>query len=253
LHVLLSDKIAIVTGAAQGIGESIALHFAQEGAHVVVCDLNVSGAELVAEKIRSIGRRALALKVDVTKVVDVQAMVDETLKEFGRIDVFVNSAGILKHSFFIDMSEDDWDQVMNVNAKGTFLAGQAVARVMVNQRSGKIINISSCSGKKPTLKEAAYCASKSAVIGLTRVMALELGPYGINVNAILPGATDTPMVRSTFMTSPEVEREWIEKTALKRLGKPEDQAKVAVFLASHLADHITGESIIVSAGEIMTQ
>ncbi|MCR4402331.1 MAG: 3-oxoacyl-ACP reductase FabG [Firmicutes bacterium] len=251
--MLLSNKIAVITGAAQGIGESIALHFAQEGAHIVACDLNLNGAELVAEKVRSMGRRALAFKVDVTKAVDIQAMVDKTLREFARIDILVNSAGILKHSLFIDMSEDDWDQVMSVNAKGTFLVGQAVARAMVSQRSGRIINISSCSGKKPTLKEAAYCASKSAVIGLTRVMALELGPYGINVNAILPGATDTPMVRRTFMTTPEVEREWIEKTALKRLGKPEDQAKVAVFLASHLADHITGESIVVSAGEMMTQ
>ncbi len=251
--MLLRDKVAIVTGAAQGIGESVALHFADEGAHVAVCDLNLDGAEEVANKIRDRGRRAIAIRVDVSKVADVQAMVDETLKEFGRIDVLVNSAGILKHSLFLEMSEEDWDKIMEVNAKGTFLAGQAVAKVMVKQGSGKIINISSCSGKKPTLKEAAYCASKSAVIGLTRVMALELGQYGITVNAILPGATDTPMVRTTFLTSPEVEREWIEKTALKRLGKPEDQAKVAVFLASHLADHITGESIVVSAGEFMTQ
>ena len=251
--MLLRDQVAIVTGAAQGIGESIALHFADEGAHVAVCDLNFDGADTVAKSVRDTGGCAIALKVDVSKALDVQAMVNETVEKFGRIDILANSAGILKHSLFIDMSEEDWDRVMDVNAKGTFLVGQAVAKVMMRQHSGKIINISSCSGKKPTPNEAAYCASKSAVIGLTRVMALELGPYGINVNAILPGATDTPMVRTTFITSPQIEREWIEKTALKRLGKPEDQARVAVFLASHLADHITGESIIVSAGELMTQ
>lgn len=251
--MLLRDQVAIVTGAAQGIGESIALHFAKEGACVVVCDLNLDGAETVAKNIRDTGGCAIALKVDVSKALDVQAMVNETVERFGRIDALANSAGILKHSLFVDMPEEDWDEVMNINAKGTFLVGQYVAKVMMKQRSGKIINISSCSGKKPTAKEAAYCASKSAVIGLTRVMALELGPYGINVNAILPGATDTPMVRTTFITSPEIEREWVEKTALKRLGKPEDQARVAVFLASHLGDHITGESIIVSAGELMTQ
>jgi NAD(P)-dependent dehydrogenase (short-subunit alcohol dehydrogenase family) len=113
--------------------------------------------------------------------------------------------------------------------------------------------MASCSGKKPTLEEGAYCASKSAVIGLTSVTALELGPYGINCNAICPGATDTDMVRNTFLTSPEVEKEWIEKTALKRLGQVEDQAKVAVFLACGLSDHMTGEALIVSAGELMGQ
>jgi len=153
----------------------------------------------------------------------------------------------------MDTDEKLWDLTFDINVKGTFLFTKAVCAVMMKQRSGKIINMSSCSGKKPTLEEAAYCASKSAIIGFTRVTALEMGPYGINCNAICPGATDTDMVRNTFLTSPEVEKEWIDKTALKRLGRPEDQAKVAVFLASELSDHITGESLIVSAGEIMGQ
>jgi NAD(P)-dependent dehydrogenase (short-subunit alcohol dehydrogenase family) len=140
-----------------------------------------------------------------------------------------------------------------VNVKGYFLFSQAVGRLMVKQGGGRIIHVSSCAAKKATPQEGAYCATKAAILGMSRVLALELGAYGINVNAILPGATDTQMVRSTYLTSPEVEREWIEKTALKRLGRPVDQARVAVFLASQLADHITGEAIVVSAGEMMSQ
>lgn len=151
------------------------------------------------------------------------------------------------------MEERDWDQVFAINVKGTFLFTQAIAKIMIGQRSGRIINISSCSGKKADLRQSAYNSSKAAVIGLTRVAALELGPYGIRCNAICPGVIDTEMVRNTFLNSPEMEKECIEKTALKRLGKPEDVAKVAVFLASELADHITGEALIVSAGELMGQ
>jgi NAD(P)-dependent dehydrogenase (short-subunit alcohol dehydrogenase family) len=137
--------------------------------------------------------------------------------------------------------------------KGAFLVTQAAAKVMIAQKSGKIVHVSSCSGKKPTPDEAGYCATKSALNGFIKVCALELGEFGINVNAICPGATDTEMVRKTFITSAEIEQEWIDKTALKRLGTVEDQAKVALFLSSTLADHITGEAIIVSAGEMMSQ
>lgn len=252
--MLLENKVAIVTGAGQGIGKAIAEIFAREGADVILSDINLEKAEEAARSIaQETGRKTLALQMDVFRKKDVKRMVETTVAKFGRIDILVNNAGILKHSLIVDMSEEDWDAVFAVNAKGTFLCSQAVARQMIKQRSGKIINISSLSGKKPTLKEGAYCASKSAIIGLTRVLALELGMYGINANAICPGATDTEMVRKTFLTSSEIEREWIEKTALKRLGKPEDQARVALFLASYLSDHITGEAIIVSAGEVMGQ
>ncbi len=252
--MLLKDKVAIVTGAAQGIGKSIASLFSENGAKVILCDvLEEAGKSAAAEIKAALGNETEFIKLDITKKKDIEAVCESALERFGRIDVLVNNAGILKHALIVDMTEEDWDAIFKVNVKGTFLFTQAVGKIMIKQKSGKIINISSCSGKKPTMEEAAYCASKSAIIGLTRVTALELGRYGINCNAICPGATDTEMVRKTFLTSPETEQQWIDKTALKRLGKPEDIAKVALFLASELSDHITGEAIIVSAGELMSQ
>lgn len=252
--MLLKDKIAIVTGAAQGIGKAIAKMYSEHGAIVVLWDTQYDKAADTANEIsRETGNKTVPIAVDITKKSDVETAVKKVLELFGRIDILVNNAGVVKHALIIDMDEKDWDKIFEVNVKGTFLVTQAVAKEMIPLKKGKIINISSCSGKKPTMEEGAYCSSKSAVIGLTRVTALELGIYGINCNAICPGATDSVMLRSTIVTSPEIEKEWIEKTALKKLGQPEDQAKVAVFLASDLSDHITGEAIIVSAGEIMGQ
>lgn len=252
--MLLNNKIAVVTGAAQGLGKAIARIFSENGAVVVMCDMLKDKLRSEAEEIHdATGFKTMALKVDVTKSGDIEEAVKKVLDSFGRIDILVNNAGILKHALILDMSERDWDKVFEINVKGTFLFTQIVGRIMKKQGNGKIVNVSSCSGKKPTMEEGAYCASKSAIIGLTRVTALELGVYGINCNAICPGATDTDMVRTTFITSPEIEKEWIDKTALKRLGTPEDQAKVALFLASGLSDHMTGEALIVSAGEIMGQ
>lgn len=195
----------------------------------------------------------MAGELDISQEASVKAFVGFVYGACGKMDILVNNAGICPHRKLLEMDVKLWDQVFAVNVRGTFLMTREVGRYMAEAGKGKIINISSCSGKKPTLEEAAYCASKSAVIGLTRVTALELGARGVTCNAICPGATDSQMLRSTILTSPEIEQEWIEKTALKRLGTPEDQAKVAVFLASSLSDHMTGESLIVSAGEIMTQ
>lgn len=252
--MLIKDKVAIVTGAAQGIGKAIAELFSQNGAIVVLCDMLEDKVKKTAEEIEKLtGNKCVGFAVNVTKKAEIEDVVRKTLEMFGKIDILVNNAGILKHALILDMSEEDWDLVFDVNVKGTFLLTQVVGKVMKQQGKGKIVNISSCSGKKPTMEEGAYCSSKSAIIGLTRVTALELGAYGINCNAVCPGATDTDMVRKTFITSPEIEKEWIDKTALKRLGTPEDQAKVALFLASELSDHMTGEALIVSAGEIMGQ
>ena len=252
--MLLKDKVAVVTGAAQGIGKAIARLYSENGAVVVLCDMLEDRVKAAAAEIeKATGNKTAGFAVNVTKKEEIEALVKNVLALFGKIDILVNNAGILKHALILDMSEKDWDLVFEVNVKGTFLFTQAVGKVMKDQGKGKIVNISSCSGKKPTMEEGAYCASKSAIIGFTRVTALELGLFGINCNAICPGATDTEMVRKTFLTSPEIEREWIEKTALKRLGQPEDMARVAVFLASELSDHMTGESLIVSAGEIMGQ
>jgi len=251
---LLEGKSAIVTGAAQGIGLAIVREFTCNGCDVAGCDLDEAKMKAAAERVSyDTGRKVVGIGADVTRKEDVEQVVRSCLEAFGKIDVLVNNAGILIHAPVLEMKEEDWDRLFAVNVKGCFLFSQAVGRQMVNQKSGRIINISSCSAKKATPGEGAYCASKAAILGLNRVLALELGPFGINVNAILPGATDTEMVRSTFLTSPEIEQEWIEKTALKRLGKPEDQARVAVFLASELSDHITGEALVVSAGEMMSQ
>lgn len=252
--MLLKDKVAIVTGAQQGIGRGIAEMFVQHGGSVSLWDLSEQKLKDVAESIASVaGQRVSYSVVDITKATDVASAVEAVVNAFGRIDIVVNNAGVLKRVALLEMNEKDWDLVFSVNVKGTFLVTREVGKIMVRQRGGKIINISSCSGKKPDALQAAYNSSKSAIIGLTRVTALELGPHGVSCNAICPGATDTEMVRSSFLTSPKVERDWIEKTALKRLGTPQDVAKVAVFLASNLSDHITGEALIVSGGEIMGQ
>ena len=251
---LLEGKFAVVTGAARGIGFAIALEFARHGCDVLACDIDAEAMAASAVKIvAETGRKILGMRADVSRRSDAEAVVARAVGEFGRIDILMNNAGILIHAPLLDMKEEDWDRIFAINVKGSFLFAQAVGRQMVKQGAGRIINMSSCSGKKASADEGAYCATKAAILGMNRVLALELGPRGINVNAICPGATDTEMVRSTFITCPEVEKEWIEKTALKRLGKPEDQARVAVFLASELSSHITGEAIVVSAGEMMSQ
>jgi len=251
---LLHEKVAIVTGAQQGIGYAIAMMYSAQGATVVLCDLSEPRlAESAAKITATTGRRVRTLVVDVASKTSIHAAVGTVIREFGRIDILVNNAGILRRALIVDMQESDWDQVFAINAKGTFLFTQAVGPVMMRQRAGKIVNLSSCSAKKADPQQAAYNASKAAILGLTRVTALEYGAFGICCNAICPGATDTEMVRKSFLTSPAIEREWIERTALKRLGQPDDVARVAVFLASNLAEHVTGEAIIVSGGELMGQ
>lgn len=254
MYGLLKGKKALVTGAAQGIGKAVAKIYAENGADVVLCDINEECVTAAANEIAAeTGRKCVGMKMDVTQKADAEAAISKAVQELGGLDVLCNSAGILIHALMVDMTEAQWDRIFSVNMKGAFLITQAAAKAMMMQRSGKIVHVSSCSGKKPTREEAGYCATKSGINAFVKVCALELGEYGINVNAICPGATDTEMVRSTFLTSPEIEREWIEKTALKRLGTVVDQARVVLFLSSELADHITGEAIIVSAGELMPQ
>lgn len=249
---LLENRVAIVTGAAQGIGQAIAELFGEHGAAVVIADLNLEKAGKVATEIaKGSGSHAMALYVNVADKASVKAMVDETMQQFGRIDILVNNAGVLRPHYIIDLTEEDWDAVFDVNVKGTFLCSQAVARVMIQQRSGVIINISSASGKKPDPKGAAYCSSKSAVIGFTRVLALELGPYSIRANAICPGATDTEMLGAFCEAVPGLYEQLVARTVLGKIATPRDQANMALFLASDLASHVTGEAILVAGGELM--
>jgi NAD(P)-dependent dehydrogenase (short-subunit alcohol dehydrogenase family) len=249
---LLAGKSALVTGAARGIGRAIAEVYAEHGARVAVADVLLDGAQAVAGGINASGGRAIALKLDVTDPEAVQRAVDATVAELGRLDILVNNAGIHRGHPIVSFPVEDWQAVFAVNMRGTFLCSQAAARQMIKQgEGGCIINMSSASGKKPDPKGAAYCASKSAVIGFTRVLALELGEYGIRANAVLPGATDTQMLRDVTDRVPGLMDELVARTTLDKIATPRDQANAFVFLASDLASHITGEQLVVAGGEFM--
>jgi NAD(P)-dependent dehydrogenase (short-subunit alcohol dehydrogenase family) len=247
---LLKGKIAVVSGAAQGIGRGIAELFSHEGATVVFCDINKEGAENAAlETGSSTGQSVDFAQIDVTDKQAVDAFIKKIVETHKKIDILANVAGIVRLAPLVDLSEEDWDAVMSVNVKGPLFMMQAVGKVMMEQKHGKIINIASDSGKRPFPNEAAYCSSKSALIGLTRVGALELGRYNINCNAICPGATDTPLLREYYMKTDEDRKEYAAATALNRIAEPHDIAKVAVFFASHYSDHITGEVVLATAGD----
>ena len=241
----LKDKVAIITGAGQGIGKEIALAFAREGAKVVVTDITGKEKE-VAEEIKKMGREAIALRVDVSKMEDAKRMAEEALKAFGRIDILVNNAGIYPFKPFVEMTESDWDKVINVNLKGAFNCTKAVVETMIKQKYGKIINITSIAGTVVGFPQLThYCASKAGITGFTRALALELAPYGINVNAIAPGPIETPGTQTLGKESYENLKKAIP---IGRWGKPEDIASLAVFLASDEASNITGQVIVSDGG-----
>jgi NAD(P)-dependent dehydrogenase (short-subunit alcohol dehydrogenase family) len=251
---LLKDKVALVTGGARGIGEGISTVFAEQGAHVAVVDMLGDQAESVVGAIQAAGGpEAMSIQCNVTDPDDVQRAVEAAVERFGRVDVLVNNAGIIRNHTIVDFPLEDWQAVFKVNVEGTFLCTQAVARQMIAQGDGgAIVNISSCAANKADLKHAAYSATKAAVISFTRISALELGQYGIRANAILPGATGpTPMLEAVFANVPGIEQELIAKTTLGKLATPRDQANAAVFLASDMAGHITGEYLVVAGGEFM--
>jgi len=256
----LAGKVAIVSGAGGKIGRAIVLALAKEGANIVVCDVAYEQALETAEAAKAFGGVVLAVKVDVTKSDEVNRMVERTLEDFGRIDVLVNNAGIIKVSKVVDMKEEDWDLVFAVNVKGTFLCSKAVAPQMMKQRSGKIINVSSGAGRQGRgIGMAHYSASKFAVIGFTQCLALELSPYNVNVNAVCPGIVDTPMWRTHLapafaklwgVTVEEAfQRSVKERIPLGRPQTPEDIGNLIVFLASNEAENITGQSINVDGGQ----
>ncbi len=263
----LEGKVAAVTGAATGIGRAIALALAAEGAWVAITDVNRKGAEQVAAEVQAAGGSAIALRLDVTKQQEIDDALQAILQQKGRIDVWCNNAGVSTMNRFVDLTERDWDFNMEVNAKGTFLCSQAVARQMMRQEAdrqsglrGKIINIASMAGKRGNAPFLAhYVASKFAVVGLTQAMAGELAAYGILVNAVCPGYVQTSMQERELqweatlrgISVEEVRQLYIADTPLRRLETPEDVAKVVVFLASSEADFITGESINVNGGAWM--
>ncbi len=247
------NRAALVTGASRGIGRAIALGLAREGFDVALNDIGRQRAELeaVAGQIAATGRRAVALCADVSDRAEVAAMVDEAVAWNGRIDAVVNNAGILIPGTVEALPEEHWDAVMDVNAKGTFLVVQALLPHMRARRYGRIVNIASIGGKHGAPEQAHYSASKAAIMGFTRVLAQEVGPSGITANCVCPGIIVTDMGR-TNLEDPAVAGRWIANTALRRLGQPEDVVGPACFLASDASAFVTGQSLNVCGGIVLS-
>ena len=247
----LEGKIALITGGGTGIGKAITLEYAREGADVAVSSRNIKNLEAVCKEVEDMGRRSLAVASDVCIKKQVDSMVSAVIEKFGRIDILVNNSGTSRMMPIIEFTENDWDTVIDTNMKGVFLCTQAVARHMVKQKYGKIINISSTSALGAIVNgQAAYCSSKFGVNGFTKACALEFGPYGINVNAIAPGRILTPLVYSsrTEEQVKEFMKVGVEASVLGRLGVTEDIAHLALFLASDDSSFITAEIIASNGG-----
>jgi NAD(P)-dependent dehydrogenase (short-subunit alcohol dehydrogenase family) len=243
----LSGKIALVTGAGRGIGYHTALALAKYGAELIVTSRTVPELENVAEAIRNMGRQAVIQPVDITEVNQIRSMVDTAKEAFGRIDILVNNAGINRPQPAVDVTEENWDRIMDTNLKGLFFCAQAVGRVMIAQNYGKIINISSDAGSVGLVKRAAYCASKGGVNLLTKVLALEWAAHNVNVNAIAPAFIKTPLTEPMFKDKGFKEYV-LGNTPLGRVGQPEEVGGAVVFLASKASDYMTGHVMLVDGG-----
>jgi 3-oxoacyl-[acyl-carrier protein] reductase len=242
----LKNKVAIVTGAGQGIGREVALSLAKEGAKVVVSDITEKINDVVKE-IEKIGYQALAIKTDVSNRKETEKMVKETVKKFGRIDILVNNAGIYPFKNLLDMKEEDWDKVLNINLKGVFNCTKAVVPKLIEQKYGKIISIASIAGfRVGYVGLTHYCASKAGIVGFTKAAALELAQYGINMNAIASGAIETPTVKASM--DEKSKKAFEQMVPMRRYGQPIDIANLVVFLASDESSYITGECIVVDGG-----
>jgi len=239
---MLKGKISIVTGAGQGIGQGIAQVLAKEGANVVVADLNLENAEKVAAEVNSSGGKAIAVKCDVSQKSEVDRLIEKTISEFGQLDILVNNAGIYPYKPFLEMTEEEWDKVITINLKSTFLCTQAAALKM--KEGSKIVTISSIAAFVGFEGLAHYCATKGGINSSIRAIALELAKKKINVNAVAPGAIKTP---GETMDN-ETEKQTIAMIPATRIGQPEDIANAVAFLASDKADYITGQTLIVDGG-----
>ena len=241
----LKDKIAIVTGAGQGIGRAIAFKLAQEGADVVIAEWNGDTGTQAAKEIEAIGRKSIAIAVDVADQKQVKEMVNQALGQWGRIDILVNNAGFDRGASLLKVKEEDWDAVLGVHLKGTLNCIQAVAPHMIENRYGKIVNTSSIWGRTGAIAEISYASAKAGIIGLTKSVAKELGRYQINVNVVLPGLILTPTIAKM---AEKYQNMIIEGTPLRRIGQPEEVAGVVAFLASDEASFMTGATVEVSGG-----
>lgn len=257
----LENKVALVTGAGRGMGRSISLALAVEGTNVAISDINAEEVEDTRTAVRELGPQSLAIHADVGELDDIDRMVRETVDQFGRIDILVNNAGITRYIHIMDVMEEDWDRIHRVNAKGSFFTMQRVAKELIRQgQGGRIINIASIAGKGYSgTSNAAYAASKGAVIAMTYIAASQLGPHDINVNAICPGSTITAMAESTMegraqatgVPVSDLRARRAERIPIGRANEPEDIAAMAVFLAGQGARNITGQTFNVDGGLVM--
>ena len=256
----MKEKTVVVTGGGSGIGKAICKQFAHHGANVVVCDINMDAAEKVASEIRSLGKNSLALRIDVTNEEDVNGMVNKVVEEFGSLDVICNNAGVITSMKNVaDITADEWERMFAVNTKGVFLCCKAVIPQMKKQGYGRIINTASQAGKKGIPLLGHYCASKAAVIMLTKTIALELATQNIHANCVCPGSVDTDMTdmeaaivsKMTGEPAEDIKQQWTDSVPMKKLASPRDIAKVFIFLASEYADYMTGQAVNVSGGQEM--
>ena len=255
--MLLENKVAIVTGAAGGIGTAIATKFASEGCDVVVADLNLQGANETLDKVKKLGRDGLAIQTDVTKKAQIQAMVEKVIGKYGRIDILINNAGTLfdvaatNTNSITDIPEDHWDRLLEINLKGCFLCCQAVVPHMKEKRFGKIVNFSTLGAIHSPSIAPHYNAAKAGVLGMTYDLAAEMAPYNVNVNAILPGPIATAFYGKTVGSASELEAKFSRMSKavpLQRMGTPEDVAGVVLFFSSELSAFVTGVQLLVAGG-----
>ena len=253
----LGGQIALVTGAGQGIGKAIGLALAKAGADIVAADINQTTLDALKPEIEALGRRCLCLQADVGDVQAIDGMVEKAVSSFGKIDILVNNAGVTRRAFIMDLTVADWDRIHRVNAKGVFFCLQRVAREMIEKGGGRIINIASIAGKGfPGASNAAYAASKGAVLSLTKTAAQQLGPHDITVNAVCPGITETEMYQAIVETRAakegksvdDIRQSMTETVPLRRANSPDDVADAVVFLASPSARNVTGQSLNIDGG-----